>query len=76
MNAIFLGLIIVLQIFILIGIRRTNDKLDELSSTLTPPVLSNSISLELIDENIKRITNIFSQLADTINTMVDKLKAK
>lgn len=76
MNTIFLGLIIVLQIFILIGIYRTNDRLNELSSNLTPTVLSNSVALGLISENMKRITNIFSQLADTINTMVDKLKAK
>lgn len=76
MNTIFLGLIIVLQIFILIGIYRTNDRLNELSSNLTPTVLPNSVALGLISENMKRITNIFSQLADTINTMVDKLKAK
>lgn len=69
---ILLGLVVFLQIIILGAIRRTNDKLDELSSTLTPPVLSNSISLELIDENMKRITNIFSQLADIIAGLPSK----
>jgi hypothetical protein len=76
MTAVYflLGLVIILQTLVLIGICRTNYKLNELDSTVSalndlivPAIGANA-------ENTIRITRILDALADNLIKMVDKQK--
>lgn len=70
---VILVLIFVLQIFVLIGICRTNYKLHELED-LCLTENTNTVNLGLISENMKRMTNVLNRMADALIEMVDKQK--
>lgn len=70
----FFWFIIILQIFILVGICRTNHKLNELESTVSrlndlivPAIGANA-------ENTIKIIRILDRMADNLIKMVDKHK--
>lgn len=69
-----LGLVIILQAFILIGICRKNNKLNELETKIS--VLNDLIvpAIGANAENTIRITRILDTLADNLIKMVDKQK--
>lgn len=70
---LLLGLIIILQIFVLIGTCRTNYKLHELED-LCLTENTNVVNIGLISENMKRMTNVLNRMADALIEMVDKQK--
>lgn len=67
---LLLGLVIILQAFILFGICRIKDKVDELRLIEA----TDMATLGLIGENMQSITHIIDQQADNIITILNKLK--
>jgi hypothetical protein len=70
----FLGFVLILQIFVLVGICRTNNKLNELEtkvSTLNDLIVP---AIGANAENTIRITRILDTLADNLIKMVDRQK--
>lgn len=68
-----LGLIIVLQIFILIGICRKNYKLDEINAET---IELRNLIVRAIDANMQNYTHITDQLNDVISGTSSKKKHK
>lgn len=65
-----LGLVIILQIFVLVGICRTNYKLDELNDLIVP-----AISMNVTDmKDIKRNIGIMSDVVIETNGRLKKHK--
>ena len=72
----FLGLVIILQLFVLIGICRTNYKLEELDATVSR--LNDLIvpAIGINSENTIKIIRILDQLADAVIDLQGKKKHK
>lgn len=69
MNAIFLGLIIVLQMFILIGICRKNYKLDKIDAEV-------SNLYDFVVTSVGTNTERTNRMVDLLSKMTDKKKHK
>lgn len=68
-----LGLTIVLQIFVLIGICRKNYKLDEINAET---IELRNLIVRAIDANMKNYTHITDQLNDVVSGTTSKKKHK
>lgn len=72
----FLGFILILQIFVLVGICRTNNKLNELESKVS--VLNDLIvpAIGISSDNAVKIARILDMMGDTIVKIYDRKKYK
>lgn len=72
----FLGLVIILQLFVLIGICRTNYKLNEIESRVSNLYDLVVTATGMNSENTIKIIHILDQLADAVIDLQGKKKHK